>query len=218
VRRVLLTALLACFLAGVAPAAAFGEPAWVHDSPVSEQSSGYLPCAGTSGGVLDEVLPSIDYAEAFIDQAGAPPLGGVQLVRIQWFATGGDYCLEQGGTGAAIEIITPPGVELALDAENPALCGFDIVQDASVCPVTTLPGDYGGTLLADPPDRARAPAATHCELRPHRRAALQRAALPARPVWRPDPVRGALRARRGRHAVGAARVDGRPAWRQRRTD
>jgi len=149
VRRVLLTALLACFLAKVAPAAAFGEPAWVHDSPVSEQSSGYLPCAGSSGGVLDEVLPSIDYAEAFIDQAALPPLGGIQLVRIQWFATGGDYCLDHGGTGAAIEIITPPGVELALDAENPALCGFDIIQDASVCPVTTLPGDYGGTLLAD---------------------------------------------------------------------
>jgi hypothetical protein len=149
VRRALLSTLLACCLAGVAPAAAFGEPSWAHDSPVSEQSSGYLTCAGTSGGALDEVLPSIDYAEAFIDLAAAPPLGGVQLVRIQWFATGGDYCLEQGGTGAAIEIITPPGVELALDAENPALCGFDILQDASVCPVTTLPGDYGGTLLAD---------------------------------------------------------------------
>lgn len=53
------------------------------------------------------------------------------------------------GHGASIEIITPPGVELALDRENPALCGFDTIQDASVCPVATVPGEYGGALLGD---------------------------------------------------------------------
>jgi hypothetical protein len=137
------------FVLALPPAAARAEPAWIHDSPVSEQSTGFLTCAGTAGGVLDEVLPSIDYAEAFIDQAALPPRGGVQPVRVQWFATAGDYCLEQGGTGASIEIITPPGVALALDAENPAFCGFDIGQDASACPVATAPGEFGGTRLLD---------------------------------------------------------------------
>ena len=131
------------------PAAAHADPAWVHDSPVSDQTAGYLPCAGATGGVFTEILPSIDYAEAFIDQADLPQAGEVQAVRVQWWATGGDPCRAQGGTGASIEIIPPPGVELALDKKNPALCGFSIIQDASVCPVTTGPGQYGGTVLND---------------------------------------------------------------------
>ncbi len=131
------------------PAAAHADPAWVHDSPVSEQSAGSLPCAGATGGVFTDVLPSLDFAEAFIDQADLPQAGEVQLVRVQWFAFGGDSCRAQGGTGTSIEIITPPGVELALDKKNPALCGFSIAQDASVCPVTTGPGRFGGTVLND---------------------------------------------------------------------
>jgi hypothetical protein len=141
--------LVPVLLALLVPAAAHAEPSWLHDSAVAEQSTGYLPCAGTEGGPIHEVIPSVDYAEVFLDQAAPPPLGGVQYVRVQWYATGGDYCREQGGTGAAIEIITPPGTELALNAENPALCGFDTLQDAAPCPVITVPGDYGGTLLAD---------------------------------------------------------------------
>jgi hypothetical protein len=131
------------------PAAAHADPAWVHDSPVGQQSAGNLPCAAATGGVFTQVLPSIDFAEAFIDRADLPRAGEVQLVRVQWFAFGGDACRRQGTTGTSIEIITPPGVELALDKRNPALCGFSVAQDASVCPVTTAPGRYGGTVLHD---------------------------------------------------------------------
>ncbi|MBS1678681.1 MAG: hypothetical protein JST08_14995 [Actinobacteria bacterium] len=145
-RRVAVLVPLALGL--LVPAVAHAEASWLHDSAVAEQSTGYLPCAGTEGGVLDEVLPSVDYAEVFLDPA-APVLGGVEYVRVQWYATGGDYCRREGGTGAAIEIIPPPGTELALSSENPALCGFDTLQPASPCPAITVPGDYGGTLLAD---------------------------------------------------------------------
>lgn len=145
-RRLLLLSSIALL---AAPASASAAYAWVHDSPVEEQSTGYLACAGTQGGVLEQVLPSIDFAEANIDQAALPPVDGVQYVRVQWFATGGDYCRQQGGTGAAIEIIPPSGTELAISAESPAFCGFDTLQDAAPCPVKTLAGDYGGTLLAD---------------------------------------------------------------------
>ena len=131
------------------PAAARADPDWVHDSPVSVQTAGNLPCAGATGGVFTEILPSLDFAEAFIDRADLPQAGELQLVRVQWFASGGDHCRAQGGTGTSIEIITPPGVELALDRKNPARCGFSIAQEASVCPVTTGPGQYGGTVLND---------------------------------------------------------------------
>jgi hypothetical protein len=142
-------ALLPVLLALLIPAAARAEATWLHDSAVAEQSTGFLACAGTEGGPVHEVIPSVDYAEVFMDPSAPPPLGGIEYVRVQWYATGGDYCREQGGTGAALEIITPPGTELALSAENPAFCGFDTLQDASPCPVITVPGDYGGTILAD---------------------------------------------------------------------
>jgi hypothetical protein len=133
-----------------APAAASAEPQWVHDSPISEQSAGYLLCAGSDGSsVFDEILPAIDYAEAFIDQADLPPRGGIQSVRVQWWATGGDYCARWSPTGTTIELILPPGVELALGPANPALCGFSVTQDAAVCPVLTGPGSHGGTILYD---------------------------------------------------------------------
>lgn len=138
-------------------ATASAAPQWVHDSPVSEQSAGYLPCAGTSPDPITSLLPSIDYAEAFIDQSALPSAGGVQLVRVQWFGFGGDRCARQGGSGTVIEIVLPPGVELALGPENPALCGFSQVQDASVCPVLAAPGAYGGTVLADGRSGAAAP-------------------------------------------------------------
>jgi hypothetical protein len=141
--------LVPVLLGLLVPAAAQAEATWLHDSAAAEQSTGYLPCAGTEGGPIHEVIPSIDFAEVFLDPAAPPPLGGVEYVRVQWYATGGDYCREQGGTGAALEIITPPGTELALNSENPALCGFDTLQNASPCPVITVPGDYGGTILAD---------------------------------------------------------------------
>jgi hypothetical protein len=142
-------ALLPVVLALIVPAAAQAEATWLHDSAVAEQSTGFLPCAGTEGGPVHEVIPSVDYAEVFMDPTAPPPLGGIEYVRVQWYATGGDYCREQGGTGAALEIITPPGTELALSAENPAFCGFDTLQNATPCPVITVPGDYGGTILAD---------------------------------------------------------------------
>jgi hypothetical protein len=141
--------LVPVLLGLLVPAGAHAEAAWLHDSAAAEQSTGFLACAGTEGGPIHEVIPSIDYAEVFLDQAAPPPLGGIEYVRVQWYATGGDECREQGGTGAALEIITPPGTELALSNENPAYCGFDTLQDASPCPVITVPGDYGGTLLAD---------------------------------------------------------------------
>jgi hypothetical protein len=146
-RRVV--ALVPLLLALLVPAAARAEAQWLHDSALAEQTTGYLPCAGTGGGPIHEVLPSVDYAEVFLDTASPPPLGAVQYVRVQWYATGGDYCREQGGTGAALEIIPPPGTELAISAENPALCGFDTLQNAVPCPVIATPGDYGGTLLND---------------------------------------------------------------------
>jgi hypothetical protein len=182
-----------------APAAASAEPQWVHDSPISEQSAGYLLCAGSDGSsVFDEILPAIDYAEAFIDQADLPPRGGIQSVRVQWWATGGDYCARWSPTGTTIELILPPGVELALGPANPALCGFSVTQDAAVCPVLTGPGCHGGTILRrplgqagavarhrrrqqDPPDPAGPPHAPGRELRPQRGAALQRRPVPARP-------------------------------------
>jgi hypothetical protein len=141
--------LVPVLLGLLVPAAAHAEAAWLHDSAAAEQSTGFLACAGTEGGPIHEVIPSVDYAEVFLDQAAPPPLGGIEYVRVQWYATGGDECREQGGTGAALEIITPPGTELALSGENPAYCGFDTLQNASPCPVITVPGDYGGTLLAD---------------------------------------------------------------------
>lgn len=151
--------MVGCLVAGLAfalvPAVASAAPAWLHDSPVEEQSSGSLTCAGTGGGVLEQVLPSVDYAEVFADQAKPPPAGGVQYVRGQWYATGGDSCRPQGGTGAAIEIIPPPGTTLALSREFPAFCGFGRLQDAAPCPVIGARGDFGGTLLAD--GRSRRP-------------------------------------------------------------
>lgn len=143
-------ALIVCLaLALVAPAGASAEFQWAFDSPLSEQAAGYVGCQGRPPDPLDSVLPSIDHAEVFLDQAELPRSGALQLVRVRFWHSGGDECLADGGTKAQVELIAPPGTDVAIGPEATAQCGFADILDASACPIATRRGEFGGVLLED---------------------------------------------------------------------
>lgn len=112
----------------------------MHDSPERLQRVG-IACP--SGSSYDDVTGELKYAEAYLDSASAPAVGEIVYLRIEW-----DTLIEDCTTGAALEVIPPPGAVIAVDASNPMFCGFS-GQSALLCATAQAPGDHGGTYVFD---------------------------------------------------------------------